>query len=152
MVSDLNTANPLKFLMIATVAAVVFTVVLVMLYLSLRQASFSKTQPYSIQLQVEAVNGGELSAEYNYGYGYNAGHQQLFGLVSSTEPQTVSFTVSAWKALRSLRFSSQSNLNINQVVIKQGLAEHQAFDSETKNLSEGPLEIAYIKRELLRQN
>lgn len=132
MVSDPNTRNPVKLLLITMLLAIVVAIVCVVLYLSLRQASFSKIEPYHVQMLVESRADALLTVEYDYGYGYNPGHQQEVMLKENKEgneqssnlAQSIQFTISAWKNLKSIRFTvpAESLVQVNSLVIsKQGM-------------------------------
>lgn len=148
MVSDQNTPNSLKLLLVATLVIIVVTISLVMLYLSARQESFAKTQPYSIEIQVQASGAGELSAEYDYGFGFNAGHQQRFD-ISAGGIQTVSFTISAWKALQSLQLSSDTAMMLNKLTIRKYGAEYLALDVASKLSKDSPRVFDDIDSQLI---
>lgn len=148
MVSDLNTPSSSKLLLVSTIVAIVISVAVVLLYLSARQASFAKTEPYNVTLQLQGKEGSMLNAEYDYGYGYNRGHQQTFDITSSQQ-HTINFTISAWKALFSLRFSSTDHVAINRIIISKNGASYNGVDSTTVISDLSPLVLDGLTEKLL---
>ncbi len=148
MVSDQNKPKSLKLLLLVTFAVIILCVAVVMLYLSFRYEAIAKTQPYSVTIGLQTVSSGKLSTYYNYGYGYNEGHQQSFELIGD-QVQTISFTVSAWKKLNSLRINSAQPFNISSVKIEKNGLEYEELESAVVVSQDSPLELADINHKLL---
>lgn len=152
MVRDQNTPNSLKLLFITSVAIIVLCVTLVMLYLSARQTSFSKTQPYNVSIQLRTNDdSSQLIAAYDYGYGFNPGHQQVFDLHDG-QAQTINFSVSAWMKMNSLRLNSNSDVTISSVVVKKNGLEYSALDTDQSISEQAPLLLSDINHKLLGMN
>jgi len=141
MVSDqANTRNPI-FLLILALIVLIMTICIVMLYLSARQNSIAKIQPYVIQLQVgagpsiEPGSNEHIFVQYDYGYGFNPGHQQTLTFQRGVSSQILEFTVSAWKPLRSLRLTSNGTtpIDISKVRVSKVNLQYETNKSGVVN-------------------
>ena len=138
MVSDQTTQIPKKThkktILILALTVIFVTAFLVVLYLSLRHEAFTKTHPYVIEVQLESGNSSRMVVYYDYGYGFQLGHHQVFNLIGN-QKQTINFTISAWKKLRALRLNSDDITSLKSLMIQKGAAKYQALSVAT-NISE----------------
>ena len=147
MVSKPNTSNSLKSLYITTIVIAVLAISVVVGYWFLNQTSLAKTQPYNISLEVEAKEPSRLTVYYDYGFGFNKYHQQTFILLGD-QPESISFTVSAWKTLHSLRVDTNTVFTLNSVLIKKLDAEYQALESTQVVRQNSPHKVMDIQSRL----
>jgi len=132
MGSSVHIEKPSKLVIILAIAWVAFVILVVCLYLNSRADAIAKTQPYAIELEVVVKQDGAASVFYDYGYGFNDGHQRKLALLSQPTPQFIHFSVSAWKQIKGLSFHGfdEGNARLITVNIKKGVQRYSlTFDN-----------------------
>ena len=115
MVNDQQNTRSVRPLLIFTFVALIVAIAVAMLYLSAQGNVYGNTEPYVIQFVVEydvaneSFDDQEILVQYDYGYGFNKGHEQTF-LLNGISPQLINHTVSAWKQINSLRLMSTTSV------------------------------------------
>ena len=143
------------FLIFFIVALLTVTIV-ISVYFSVRDKSVAKLEPYVVAFAVNNVRvGNELLIEYDYGYGFNPAHQRRFVVTSSSTPQMIDFTVSAWKKMNSLRisllgseFDGSETLFINDFSVMKGALEYRSKPEMTMT-SDQPLNFQDVHTSLV---
>lgn len=99
----------------ATVPVIVlaFLTVVVLLFNHARGVAYSKSEPYGIELTVEAAPQSTVFLSYDYGFGIR--DQHIRRLVLGDEPTHFSLSVSAWKHVYALYVISPKD---NPYVVK----------------------------------
>ncbi|MBX2847631.1 MAG: hypothetical protein KTR16_04875 [Acidiferrobacterales bacterium] len=119
-----------------------------MSYLHHRRASFAKTQPYTVSIEIQSTQDSSLIADYDYGYGFNGSHQQVFE-VEGSERQLIQFTISAWMQLQSLRIVSEEITSVTNLKIEQGDSVYVEPSAGRDVSKTSPLLITELNSKLL---
>ncbi len=118
---------------------VILLIGLVWSYMHARANAISKTSPYSVEMQLTTDLDSTLTVLYDYGYGFNTGHQRQVTLQGSDHSQFVRFSISAWKTLKGLSLSGlgEANATLQSITVKQANKHFQIEFDETTNIPNG---------------
>lgn len=138
MASGNPTRKSLKPLMFCALAGLVLLAMLVWSYWGLSVDAIQKTQPYTVQIELETNEAATVSVDYDYGYGFNDGHQRKLQLRADEGLQQVTFSISAWKNIQALRFNDfDSGVELRSFVIEKGGRRYQSKLDQLKGMSAG---------------
>ena len=102
-------SSPRKKIILSALSLCVLMLVLLVAWQGVKIWSYTKLTPYKVSFMVLSQNDIVLNVQYDYGYGFVQGHVRPIVITAEDDFQKVAMSISAWKQVKNLRFSSPNN-------------------------------------------